>query len=212
MWAPRWLTEDVCHSRQMGSTGRCERTHCPAGLRASLPDRAGRASPTCGRPLSYSSSTGTCSSRSDASGIPRPQPQPQCKTRTFEYRVRVCGVYSKKLRLSLHGILAHGEVGGLLLALDGELGRLLGGKLSPESTRLLGADVKRLVHLVRRARTSRDWSHTYFSQQSLVTPMRLAPPEQSPNLLRYPPLLSCHVRQLYPLPLEFPSRTRTPDS
>jgi len=39
-------------------------------------------------------------------------------------------------------------VGGLLLAPDSELSRLLGGELSPESARLLAADVKGLVHLV----------------------------------------------------------------
>jgi hypothetical protein len=53
----------------------------------------------------------------------------------------------RKLHLSLDGELASGEVGGLLLALHGELGGLLGGKLSPESAGLLAADVKGLVDL-----------------------------------------------------------------
>ena len=38
-------------------------------------------------------------------------------------------------------------MGGLLLAPNSELCRLLGGELSPESARLLAADVKGLVHL-----------------------------------------------------------------
>ena len=51
--------------------------------------------------------------------------------------------------LGLDGELAHGEVGGLLLALNSQLGCVGGAQLSPERARGLAADVQRLVHLLQ---------------------------------------------------------------